>query len=155
MKFSIVCCATQEASACHTREYIDRKNNNAIFAYMQLLAASTKLDNFCCGDALHRQYPTFLNCARYKLSKIGLFSWFFLLVFSLLFVKLCGNGFYDCLEVWYTERWYKGTSWYQVWLEYSKHLQNYLQLFTKNNTNMLSLPQGKLHMARSWKLVQR
>ena len=46
-------------------------------------------------------------------------------------------------------------SWYQVWLEYDKHLQIYLRSFTKNNTNMLSRTQGKPWMATSWKLVQK
>ena len=27
--------------------------------HTQLRAACIKLDDFCCGDALHRQYPTF------------------------------------------------------------------------------------------------
>jgi len=49
----------------------------------------------------------------------------------------------------------KGTSWYQVWLEYNKHLLSYLRSLTKNNTNMMSRPQGKPCVARSWKLVQR
>jgi len=53
------------------------------------------------------------------------------------------------------ERWCKGTFWYQVWLEYDKHLQSYLRLFTKNNTNMKWCPQGKPHMTRSWKFLQR
>jgi len=50
---------------------------------------------------------------------------------------------------------YSRTPWYQVWLEYDKCSQSYLRLFTKNNTNMLSHPQGKPRMAGSWKLVQR
>ena len=43
----------------------------------------------------------------------------------------------------------KGGVRHQVWLEYDKHSQSYLQSFMKNNTNMLSCPQGKLRMARS------
>jgi len=27
------------------------------------------------------------------------------------------------LEIWYTERWCKGATWYQVWLECNKHSQ--------------------------------
>jgi len=46
-----------------------------------------KPDNFCCGDTLHCQYPTFQIStklrqvfSRYELSKIGLvFSFFFFL----------------------------------------------------------------------------
>jgi len=30
-----------------------------------------------------------------------------------------------CLEIWCTERWCKGVSWYQVWLEYDKQSQSY------------------------------
>ena len=45
--------------ARNTREYINRKNNNTIFPYTYLRAACTKPDDFCYGDALQRQYPTF------------------------------------------------------------------------------------------------
>ena len=41
------------------REYIDRKNNNAIFTYVYLRAVFMKLDDFCCKDALH--YPPVAN----------------------------------------------------------------------------------------------
>ena len=44
---------------------------------------------------------------------------------------------------------YKGTSRYQLWLEYDKQAKSYERLFTKNNTNMLSRLQGKLRMGRS------
>ena len=37
----------------------------------------------------------------------------------------------DYLEIWYTDRQCKGVSWYQVSIEYGKHLQSYLRLFTK------------------------
>jgi len=36
----------QEADACHTREYVDRKKNNVIFIYMYLYATFTKPDDF-------------------------------------------------------------------------------------------------------------
>ena len=84
LRHTVVCRAAQEAGC----EYIDRKNNNAIFTYMHLRAAFTKLDNFCCRDALHHQYPTFQLVTksrqaslRSKLSIIGLVSSFFFLFF--------------------------------------------------------------------------
>jgi len=54
-----------------------------------------KLNDFCCGDALHRQYPTFQiptklrqELSRYKLSKIGLVS-SFLFFFFFFFLSRC------------------------------------------------------------------
>jgi len=93
---------------------------------------------------------------RYELSKIGLVSSFIFLFFS---------SFHLGMKItikWKRVIWLpwnlvhrKVASWYQVWLEYDKHSQGYSRLFMKNNTNMLSCPQGKPHMARSWKVVQR
>jgi len=55
-----------------------------------------KPDDFCCGDALHRQYSTFQistklrqTFPRYELPKIGLVSSFFSFFLFLLFIKMC------------------------------------------------------------------
>ena len=120
-----------------------------------------KPGNFRCGDALHCQCLTFQISTesrkafpRYELSKIGLVSlFFFFLSFHLgmkVTIKWKKNRLSDCLEIWYTKRWCKGASWYQAWLEYDKHSESYLRLFTKNNTNMLSRPQGKPQEAKNW-----
>jgi len=61
-----------------------------------------------------------------------IFSLFF--SFFLLKHESYRNGLSDSLKSWYTKRWCKGASWYQVWLKYNKHLQSYLQLFKKNST---------------------
>ena len=72
------CVMQPKKPACHTREYIDRKNNNAIFMHTLLCAGCTKPSNFCCGDALHCQYHTFQistkSCQSFEISKIGLVS---------------------------------------------------------------------------------
>jgi len=65
----------------------------------------------------------------------------FLHFFFLLFIKvwklsLNTKTLSDCLEVWYTERQNKGTSWYQIWFQYHKWSQSYKLLFAKNITNM-------------------
>ena len=31
----------------------------------------------------------------------------------------------NLVVIWYKERWCKGTSWYEVWLEYDKHGNGY------------------------------
>ena len=113
------------------------------------------LDDLCCGDSLHCQYPTFQiltkGFPRYKLSKIGWVSSLFILFlsFSIRLGMKVTNKWKLVIRLpwnWYTERRCKGASWYQVWLEYDKHSQNYLRLFTKKNNLH---PQSKLCMART------
>jgi len=97
-----------------------------------------------------------INCTRgFQDINFQKLAYLFLYFLFVLVWKFCGNKLSDCLEIWYTEKWCNSTSWYQVGLEYNKHSQSYMRLFTKNNTNMLLRPQGKPWMVRSWKLVQR
>ena len=150
-RHTVVCRAAQEASAPYpwgrTMTQFSRilVRNWMIFAMEMPSAVST----------LHSKFQ--LNCARrfrnINLQKLAQFSHFF--SFFCKGVKVTINGFSDCLEIWYKDRWWKGASWYQVWLKYDKHSKNYLWLFTKNSTNMLSCPQGKPCIARRVKLVQR
>ena len=139
--------------AHYTCEYVDRKNKNAIlrtcnFVLLVQNWAIFAVEMSSTVSTPHSQFQ--LNHARlFQLPKIGLVSLFFLFFFFFRQSVKVRNGLSDCLEIWYKKSWCKGASWYQVWLQYDKHSQQYLQLFTKSNTNMLSHPQGKPHMARS------
>ena len=104
--------------AHHIREYIDRKNKNAIFTHTYLHTAFSKLDNFCYGDT---QYPTnhisTKSCqafSRYKLSMTGLVSLVFFFFSSKResYHKL-ETGHLIPLKFSHTKRWWKGASWYQ------------------------------------------
>ena len=84
------CVVRPKKPARNTREYIDRKKENAIFAPPQLCAALMKQDEFCCGHSLHLQHSTLQIRAkslqafpRYATSKIGFVSSFFFLFFFL------------------------------------------------------------------------
>jgi len=91
---------------------------------------------------------------RYEPSKIGRVSFFSLFCQSVK-IAIKTKVLSDCLQIWYTEKWDKGTLWYQIWLQYHKWSQSYKWLFAKNNTNMLSCLQSKPLMARSWKSAKR
>ena len=67
----------QEAGACHTREYIDRKKNLRIYVSSCCFYEARW---FCCGNAFVLHIPKFNKAfSRYKPLKIGLVSCFFLL----------------------------------------------------------------------------
>ena len=49
-----------------------------------------------------------------------------------------------------TGRWCKCAYWYLLWLEYDKYSRHYLQLFTKNNTDILSRVNHEWQEAENW-----
>jgi len=83
------------------------------------------------------------------------FLFFFVCFSSFRQATKVANVLSNCPEIWYTARRYKCASLYWIWLQYHKRSQCYKQLFTKDNTNMLSSLQGKLLMARNWNSARR